>query len=75
MIELIRHTTKSGKQSPFWLVVIDGLESFKMVSLDCANRLIAKFTKIEDYESGKKYYRTCSNLLNLIFWGRKNTNY
>ena len=49
MIELIRHTTKSGKQSPFWLVVIDGLESFKVASLDCAKRLMQKFTKIEEH--------------------------
>jgi hypothetical protein len=56
MIELIRHTTKSGKQSPFWLVVIDGLESFKVASLGCAKRLIAKFAKSEgqDYEDSRK---------------------
>jgi hypothetical protein len=55
MIELIRHTTKSGKKSPFWLVVIDELESFKVASLDCAKRLMQKFTSSEEtYEDIRK---------------------
>ena len=59
MIELIRHTTKSGKQSPFWLVVIDGLESFKVASLDCAKRLMQKFNNSEEHYYDTEHQR-CS---------------
>jgi hypothetical protein len=48
MIEIIRHTTKSGKKSPFWIVV-DGLNQFKVASLDCAKRLQQQLSSYFEY--------------------------